>query len=141
MVFLLATARKMCTRIVFFLCFEIHHKECNRIDREEVRAQLQKFQHAKVDRPTVLPYVTHFAAGATSKERGKKIYTYIYIRVTFSFRAETKAAFPLSFSTNRLKAPSEPRQGKLPSFSMRNTETVIPVFFFPATRGASLMIH
>lgn len=70
----------------------------NRIDREEVRAQLQKFQHAKVDRPAVLPYVTRFAASAISKQkeetegggRGKK-----EIRVTFSFCAETKASFPL----------------------------------------------
>lgn len=44
----------------------------NRIDREEVRAQLQKFQHAKVDRPAVPPYVTRFAASATSKQKEEK---------------------------------------------------------------------
>lgn len=41
----------------------------NRIDREEVRAQLQKFQHAKVDRPAVPPYVTRFARERNLKKK------------------------------------------------------------------------
>lgn len=84
----------MCTLGVLFLLPLSYVAKGNRIDREEVRAQLQKFQHAKVDRPAVPPFVTRFAASATLKQNeGKR--KKIEIRVTFSFCAETKAPFPL----------------------------------------------
>lgn len=94
----------------------------NHIDREEVRAQLQKFQHAKVDRPAVPPYVTCFAASATLKEKKKgkrerEKERRKNMRVTFSFRATTKAPFPLLSPTSRPEASNEPRQGKLPLLS------------------------
>jgi len=109
----------------------------NRIDREEVRAQLQKFQHAKVDRPAVPPYVTRRRERdperrekerwierkgerererekgermGKKKEKGKGGEGRKNMRVTFSFRTTTKAPFPLLSPTNRPRLPTATRE-------------------------------
>lgn len=54
----------------------------------KVRAQLQKLQHAKVDRPTVPHYVTCLAVSAVwKKKREKKKH------VTFSFIRDKSSRF------------------------------------------------
>lgn len=116
--------REMCILKDFFFAFETHVAKGNRIDREEVREQLQKFQHAKVDRPAVLRYVTRVSPRARPQkrtkrkrenERKKKKYAR---NVFFSRDDKSSVSSPVSDEWPA-EASNESRQGKLPFFSTR----------------------